>query len=121
MAPSRFFTQLCLPGAGKQALIAAGPQPVVFQIYRFNLIRRHQIGPVRADKAVSQLNFQLIETSYKINLAAGGMKQNMVGDGGGFKKDNIAQGDMSHRFSCPQSEQLRGVLALVQQSHMYLA
>lgn len=63
LAPSRFSAQRRLPGPGKQALMAAGPQPAVLQVHRLDLIRRHQIGPVRADKRIPQLNLQRIETA----------------------------------------------------------
>ena len=61
--PSHLFAKLCLSSPGKQARMAAGPQLIVFQINRFNLVRRHQIGPVCADKAVPQLKLQLIEAA----------------------------------------------------------
>lgn len=112
--PSRFFAQFYFPRAGEQTLAAANPQHIVLQIYCFNLIHCHQIGPVCADKAVSQSDFQFIETAQKFHPAVGGMEQNMVGDGGGFKKEDIAQGDMTHRFPCPQGEHFRWVLAFCQ-------
>ena len=40
----------------------------------------------------------------------------MVGDGGGFKKEDIAQGNMTHRFPCPQCEHFCWGLALRQQA-----
>ena len=57
--------------------MAAGPQFIVLQIHRLDFIRRHQIGPVRADKAVPQLRFQLVETAQKIHPAVGCMEQDV--------------------------------------------
>ena len=116
--PSHFSAQFRLSGPGKQALPAAKPQLIVFQIDSFDFIRRDQIGPVCADKAVSQLKFQFIEASQKIYSAVGCMEQDMVGDSGSFKKENIAQRDVAHGFVCPQSEHLRRVLTFLQQTHM---
>ena len=63
LAPSHSFAKFSFPCPGKQTLVRANPQFIVFQIYRFNLIRCHQIGPVCADEAVSQSILQFIETS----------------------------------------------------------
>lgn len=61
LVPSHFFAERRFPGAGEQALMAARPQLVVLQIHRFDFIRRHQIGPVCANKAVPQFKLQFIE------------------------------------------------------------
>ena len=116
--PSHHFAQLRLSRPGKQTLPAPNPQLIVFQIHLFNLVRRHQIGPVRADKAVSQFLLQLVEASQKIHPAVGRMEQNMVGGAGCFKKEDIVQRDVAHGLLCPQGEHLRRVLALRQQPHM---
>ena len=48
------------------------------------------------------------------------MEQDMVWGGGGLKKENIAQGNMAHRLAGSQSEHLRRIPALRQQTRMYL-
>ena len=90
MDSSRYIAQPHFSGAGKHALVTTGPQPIVFQIYSFNLVCRYQIGPVCADKPVSQLNLQFAQTAQKIDSTVGCVEEDMVWGGGGFKKEDIA-------------------------------
>ena len=116
--PPGLYVQRHFPRAGKQAFAPAHPHLVVFQIHRLDFIRRRQISSVYADKAISEPGFQFIEAAQKVHPAVSGMEQDMMGKGGGFKKENIAQGDMPHHIPRPQCERFGGVLPLSHQARM---